>query len=88
MDQGSEEKGYRSPVGPVHPAHWNLPSRDNPGAKEEETLNKRTEDVVLRGYSVRPQEGGHRDKATRYVLVLSLKVDDSTDFKYEGPSGC
>lgn len=84
-----EERATIALAGSVHPAHrkafltWNLLC----GGEEEGTLNKGTEDVVLRGYSVRPQEALWMRPQGR-VLVLSLKLGDSTDYKYEGPSGC
>lgn len=43
---------------------WNLPCGGSPSGEEEGMLNKVIEDVVLRGYSVRPQEEGIVDEAT------------------------
>lgn len=71
-----EERATIALAGSVHPAHrkafltWNLLC----GGEEEGTLNKGTEDVVLRGYSVRPQEEGIVDEATGSCSGLVLEA--------------
>lgn len=73
--QACEKRTNTVLVGPVHPAHrkasltWNLPCE----GEEEGTLNKGTEDAVLRGYSVRPQEKGIVDEATGSCSGLVLE---------------
>lgn len=71
-----EERASTALVGPGHPAHrkasltWNLLCGGSPGGKEKGTLNKGAEAVVLRGYSMRPQEEGIVDQATRMCSGL------------------
>lgn len=70
-----EERTTVALVGPVHPAHRKAPPTWNLlcGGEEEGTLNKGIEDVVLRGYSVRPQEEGIVDEDTGSCSGLVLE---------------